>query len=479
MSNDELHYLPAGELAAAIWQRDVSPVDAVDAALKRIERLNGTCNAFLTVREEEARAEAKQAEEAVVRGGELGPLHGVPISMKDLLYTAGLRTTGGSLTSESFVPDRDTPLVERLRQSGAIILGKTNTPEFGLMTTTENRLGPPCRNPWDPTRTSGGSSGGAGAAAALGMGNLHVGTDGGGSIRIPASLCGVFGLKPTIGRVPPYTKQWGGFGAWPTFAQAGPMTRTVLDAALLLDVIAGPAKGDPSALPAPARSFRPIGKERLGLKVAWSADLGFATVDPEVRALTEAAALRFRDLGCEVEEATPELDDGAIAGTFVSIAAPDEVAAHGALLEKQEDKLCDYTVRFLRAGENITADQRVEAQRKRTELWRTMDSFLSRYDLLLTPALATAAFPIDEPPATIDGREVRPGAWSPFLMISNLTGQPAASIPCGWTSAGLPVGLQMISRAFREELILEAAYAFERAQPWGERRPPISDDAEG
>ena len=462
---------PATVLAESIRQRSLSPVEVVEAALARIERLNPVYNAYLTVCDEEARAAAVAAERAVTDGDTLGPLHGVSVSVKDLLYTAGIRTTGGSLLYQDFTPDFDTPLVARLREAGAIILGKTNTPEFGLIPTTENRLGEPCRNPWDTSCTSGGSSGVAAAAAALGMGALHVGSDGGGSIRIPSSFCGLFGIKPTTGRVPPYTKAWGGYGAWPSMSQAGPIARTVEDAALLLDVIAGPAPGDPFALPASDSSFRPRERDRLRLKVAWTPDFGWATVDPEVRKICEAAALAFQDLGCEVDEVHPEVDQSMIGRAFAPLALAGDGAVHAGLSSEQRELLTDYAAQFLEAGTKITAIQYVQAEQQRVRLWQTFDEFLARYDLLLTPVLATTAFPIDNPPTVIDGKQVRPLAWTPFTMICNLTGQPAASLPCGRTSAGMPVGLHMIARAFRERTILEAALAFQRAHPWQDEWP--------
>ena len=479
MTSSDIHEQPAFAIAEAIRQRSVSPVEVVDAFLARIERLNPSYNAYLTVCYDEARAAASQATEALAQGGTLGPLHGVPVSVKDLLYTKAIRTTGGSLVFDQFVPDFDTPLVTRLREAGAIILGKTNTPEFGVIPTTENKLGEPCRNPWDRNRTSGGSSGGAAVATALGLAALHVGTDGGGSIRIPSSFCGVFGLKPTMGRVPMYNKEWGGFGAWPTMAQAGPMARTVEDAALLLDIIAGPALGDPFALPSADGSFQPRERDRLDLRIAWSPDFGYAAVNPEVRAVCEAAVRQLADLGCEVEETHPALDEATIGRTFLTIASAGDAAAFGSLLDERRDSLNDYTAAFIEAGRKVTATQYVEAERRRMRIWRTMDEFLSRYDLLVTPVLATAAFPIGQPPRTIDGKQVGPVAWTPFTMICNLAGQPAASVPCGWTSGGLPVGLHLIARAFHERTILDAALGMERARRWQERAPveaPASEE---
>jgi aspartyl-tRNA(Asn)/glutamyl-tRNA(Gln) amidotransferase subunit A len=462
---------PATELAAAIRKREVSPVETTAAALERIGALNPHYNAYLTVCADEATAAAKDAEAAVARAGDLGALHGVPVSVKDLMYTKGVRSTGGSLIFEDFVPDRDAPLVRRLRAAGAIILGKTNTPEFGISATTENKLGPPCRNPWDPARTSGGSSGGAGVAAATGMGSLHIGSDGGGSIRIPSSLCGVFGIKPTVGRIPQYTREWGGYGSWPTLSQAGPMARTVEDAALLLDVLAGPEPGDPFALPA-TDSFAPRQTGRLGLRVAWTPDMSWAAIDPEVRGICEAAARRFADLGCEVEEATPQIEEAALGATFLTIAGPGDTAVWGELLDGNRDKLAPYTINMMEGSQRITGANYVKAERQRMAFWRECDAFLATYDLLLMPTLATPAFPIGQPPDEIDGRAVNPFSWTPFTMLFNLTGQPAASLPAGWTAGGLPVGLHVIARAFRERTIIDAAYAYQQAFPWQDRRPP-------
>ncbi len=471
MVDESIMAMPAVELAQRIRNREVSPVDAVDAALARIERYNPAHRAYLTVCADEARAAAIAAEQAVTAGGELGPLHGVPISIKDLLYTKDLRSTGGSRVYEDFVPDFDTPLVARIRAAGAIILGKTNTPEFGVIPTTENRLGEPCANPWDTTRTSGGSSGGAATSAALGLGSLHVGTDGGGSIRIPSSLCGVFGIKPTVGRVPAYTKRWGGYGGWPSLSQAGPISRSVDDAGLLLDVMAGPAEGDPFAIPASSESFRPADIVKLSLRVAWTPDMGFAAVDPEVRELCEAAVGVFEELGCSVEEACPPISGAELVKAFGPIAAGADAATHESLLDEHPGELTEYVTTFLEGGRKVLASDYVRAEQRRVGVWEKFNAFLLQYDLLLTPTLATAAFPIGEPSSLIDGKEVRPTSWTPFTMVCNLTGQPAASVPCGFTSEGLPVGLHVIARAFREKTILTAAQAFAKARPWADRWP--------
>src|ERR671930_835118 len=303
MTDERLCWLPATELAALIRSTTVSPVEIVDAVLARIEKINPKLNAFGTVTAEAARREAKAAERAVMRkGAKLGPLHGVPFSVKDLVVTKGVRTTFGTPLYRDNVPTEDAPMVERLKRAGAILLGKTNTPTFGWIGATHNLLFGPTRNPWDLERTPGGSSGGASAAAAAGLGPLHIGTDGGGSIRIPASFAGIFGLKPSYGRIPAYPPS----GAW-SLSHIGPMTRTVADAALMLKVCAGPDERDPYSLPAERVDYLKALKGSLkGLRVAYSEDLGFAdAVDPEVRAVSAKAAAAFRELGCRVETINP------------------------------------------------------------------------------------------------------------------------------------------------------------------------------
>src|SRR5947208_765348 len=303
MSDERLCWTPATELAALIRKKKVSPVEVLDTVLERIERLNPKLNAFVTLTDEQARREAKAAERALSKkGARLGPLHGVPFSVKDLVITKGVRTTFGTPLYRDNVPSEDAPMVERLKAAGAIMLGKTNTPTFGWIGATHNLLFGPTRNPWNLGRTPGGSSGGASAAAAAGLGPLHVGTDGGGSIRIPASFAGIYGLKASFGRIPAYPPS----GAW-SLSHIGPMTRTVADAALMLQVAAGPDERDQTSLPAaPVDYVKALAGGVKGLRVAWSADLGFAdVVDPEVRDLCAKGASAFREVGCRVEAVDP------------------------------------------------------------------------------------------------------------------------------------------------------------------------------
>ena len=303
MPDERLCWLPATELAALIRKKKVSPVEVVDAVLDRVARVNPTLNAFVTLTDGAARRDAKAAERASTKkGAKLGPLHGIPFSVKDLVVTKGVRTTFGTPLYRDNVPTEDAPMVERLKTAGAIMLGKTNTPTFGWLGATHNLLFGITHNPWNLDRTPGGSSGGASAAAAAGLGPLHVGTDGGGSIRIPASCAGIFGLKPSFGRIPAYPPS----GAW-SLSHIGPMTRTVADAALMLSVCAGPDERDQFSLPAERQDYvKALARGVKGLRVAYSDDLGFAeAVDPEVRAVCAEAARAFGELGCRVETVKP------------------------------------------------------------------------------------------------------------------------------------------------------------------------------
>ncbi len=450
MASNDLCWLPALELASLIRAKKVSPVEVTDAVLARIERLNPTLNAFCTITAEEARDAAQAAEVSVMTGEELGPLHGVPVSVKDLVFTRRVLTTGGSRLFAEHVPEEDAVCVERLKGAGAVLVGKTSTPEFGHKGVTDSPLFGITRNPWNPLLTPGGSSGGAGAAVTAGLGPLAVGTDAGGSIRIPASFCGIYGLKPSFGRVP----QAPGFPGWETLSVTGPMTRTVRDAAAMLDVMAGCDAG------------------LAGLSVGWTADLAYARVDPEVADLCAAAAELFEGLGCHVEVVTPGWDDPA--EIFRTLAPAEIYGAWAARLADSEDQLDRSLVALLRHGQSITADQYLAAARRRHEFWTDVQRFLARFDLLLMPTVAVPPFEVGRPGLNeIDGQPVSPLGWIPFTFPFNLTGQPAATVPVGMTSSGLPVGLQIVGRRFADRTVLAASAAFEAAQPWAERRPAI------
>jgi len=470
MASDDLCWLPALELASLIRAKKVSPVEVTEAVLARIERLNPALNAFCTVTTEEARDAAQAAEVSVMTGEELGRLHGVPVSAKDLVFTRRVLTTGGSRLFAEHVPEEDAVCVERLKGAGAVLIGKTSTPEFGHKGVTESPLLGVTRNPWNPSLTPGGSSGGAGAAVAAGLGPLAVGTDAGGSIRIPASFCGIYGLKPSFGRVP----QAPGFPGWETLSVTGPMTRTVRDAAAMLDVMAGPDDRDRLSLPhdAGAPFLEACDAGLAGLSVGWTADLAHARVDPEVAELCAAAAELFEGLGCHVEVVTPGWDDPA--EIFRTLAPAEIYGAWAARLVDSEDQLDRSLVALLRHGQSITAEQYLAAARRRHEFWTDVQRFLARFDLLLMPTVAVPPFEVGRPGLNeIDGQPVPPLGWMPFTFPFNLTGQPAATVPVGMTSSGLPVGLQIVGRRFADRTVLAASAAFEAARPWAERRPAI------
>ena len=469
MSDERLCWTPATELAVLIRKKKISPVEVLDAVLDRIERLNPKLNAFVTLTGAQARREAKAAERAVSKkGARLGPLHGVPFSVKDLVITKGVRTTFGTPLYRDNVPSEDAPMVERLKAAGAILLGKTNTPTFGWIGATHNLLFGPTRNPWNLGRTPGGSSGGASAAAAAGLGPLHVGTDGGGSIRIPASFAGIYGLKASFGRIPAYPPS----GAW-SLSHIGPMTRTVADAALMLQVAAGPDERDQTSLPAaPVDYVKALAGGVKGLRVAWSADLGFAdAVDPEVRDLCARGASAFREIGCRVEAVDPgwpsPLDcwSQLFGGGIATRMAP--------YLDRKSE-IDPGLYRIIETTLKNPPTKYVQAWFDRLAWWEHPRRLFETYDLLLTPTVACPPFAIGlDNPTEIAGKSVPPYAWIPFTFPFNMTGQPAASVPCGFTKDGLPVGLQIVGRRFDDATVLRASAAFERVRPWARHRPPL------
>lgn len=444
-------------------------MEVMEAVLSRIEQLNPRVNAFCTLVAESARQQAKEAEARVMKGGELGPLHGVPVSIKDLIFTKGIRTTGGSKIYQNQVPQQDAIVVERLKAAGAIVVGKTNTPEFGWVAVTDNQLFGPTRNPWNLEFTPGGSSGGAAASMALGMCPLAIGSDGGGSIRIPASFCGVFGIKASFGRVP----QHGGFPGWETLSHTGPITRTVRDGALALEVIAGRDDRDRFSLPDTGLSYLSrLGSDLKGLRVAWSENLGSATVDPAVLKATSAAVKHFETLGCKIEATSPKLIN--VEASFSTVVGSRLATTLQDKLEKWGEQMDPYLVRFIERSQERMATEYVKALLEHVAYWDGMHSFFEKYDLLLTPTVAVPPFKIGQYGVReIAGVKVSPLNWMAFTYPFNITGQPAASVPCGWTDDGLPVGLQIVGRRFDDVTVLRAAATFEQASPWANRRPPL------
>jgi aspartyl-tRNA(Asn)/glutamyl-tRNA(Gln) amidotransferase subunit A len=454
----ELLSLSATDLVQLYRSRRISPVEVTRAVLQQIDALNPVLNAFCFVASD-ALTMAAESEARWMRGRPNGLLDGVPVSIKDLLLTRGWPTLRGSKTIDPKGPwTDDAPAVARLRESGAVLLGKTTTPEFGWKGVTDSPLTGVTRNPWNTAKTPGGSSGGGAAAVAVGMGPLTLGTDGGGSIRIPCAFTGLFGLKPSFGRVP----------AWPpspfgTVAHLGPMTRTVHDAALLLTVVSQPDVRDWLALPDPARDYR-IGLDEgvRGWRIAYSANLGYADVDPEVAALTERAAMRFTELGARVEEAHPRFEG------VQEIFRRHWFTGAAFLLRNftpQQKALMDPgLVDVAEQGAAIGTLDLLDAAQRRGALGVEMNQFHETYDLLLTPTLPLAAFDVGKEVANVM-KERRWTDWTPFSYPFNLTQQPAASIPCGLTNDGLPVGLHIVGPRYQDARVLRAARAFESLQP--------------
>jgi aspartyl-tRNA(Asn)/glutamyl-tRNA(Gln) amidotransferase subunit A len=457
MSTD-LAFLSATELLAAYAARKLSPVEATRAALDRIDTHNPRVNAYCLVDEDAALASAKASEARWMKGAPCGAVDGVPTSIKDLVLSKGWPTLRGSLTVSRQQPwDEDAPSVARLRENGAVFLGKTTTPEFGWKPVTDNPLTGITRNPWDQTKTPGGSSGGAGAAAAFGMGALHIGTDAGGSIRIPASFSGVFGLKPTHGRVPLYP-----MNANSPISHAGPMTRTVADAALMLNAMTGYDPRDAYALPQEPRDWRAgIDDGIAGLRVAYAPTINGMYVDPEVAALVRTAADALAEMGASVEQAEPALRG--VEAVMLTIYRTSLASTVNAIAPADREKLDPGLVAFAAEGQNISLAEFLAAMRGREALTAALNGFFDRYDALVMPTLAIPAFEANA--LTPAGGPFKGWfEWTPFTGPFNLTRSPAASIPCGFVGS-LPVGLQVIGPLYREDTVLRVCRAYESAHP--------------
>ncbi len=456
----DLARMSAADLVSGYRSGDLSPVDATRAALDAISTYDVAVNAFVRVDAEGALAAARLSEERWRAGRPLGPADGVPASVKDIFLTAGWPTLRGTrLIEEDQAWSEDAPAVARLRESGAVLLGKTTTPEFAWKGVTDSLRHGATGNPWDARLTAGGSSGGSAAAVGLGMGTWSIGTDGGGSVRIPASFTGTVAIKPTYGRVP----------LWPaspfgTLAHAGPMTRSVLDAAMLLDIVAGFDPRDWSALAAPSGSFVDGLEDGVaGLTVAFSPTLGFAANDPEVEALVRRAVAELAEGGAHVEEVDPGFEDPLEAFHVLWFAGAAKV------LEPYGPAALDRIDPGLRSaaeeGAAYTASEYLDATAVRMDLGLRMARFHQQYDLLLTPTMPITAFPIGQD-APDGWRSQRWTSWTPYTYPFNMTQQPALSVPCGFTGAGLPVGLQVVGPRHADRLVLRAGRAYERATDW-------------
>jgi aspartyl-tRNA(Asn)/glutamyl-tRNA(Gln) amidotransferase subunit A len=468
--SEDLAFASATELVELYRTGKVSPVEVTQAVLDRIERVQARLNAFVLVDHEGALEAARESERRWRMGEPRGLIDGVPTSVKDLVLTKGWPTLKGSLTIDPAQPwDEDAPAVARLREHGAVLLGKTTTPEFGHKGVTDSPLTGITRNPWNPDLTPGGSSGGASAALAAGLGQLAIGTDGGGSIRIPASFAGIFGLKPNFGRVPAYP-----LSPFGTVAHLGPMARTVADAALMLTVLAEPDWRDWQALPYDGTDYRESLDGPLDdLRIAYSPALGLGEVplEPEVRTLVDAAARTFETIGAKVEEVDPVWPHDP-ARVFLVYWRIGSAKLAEEFSDEQRAKLEPTLLAFAEAGRGYSGLDIKEAELARADNGLALAAFFERYDLLLTPTMPMPAFAVGRPyPSEAFADE--PLGWTPYTYPINLTKNPAASVPCGFTESGLPVGLQVIGPLYGEPAVLRACHAYESANPLHQRRPEI------
>ncbi|MCQ8229889.1 amidase [Pantoea trifolii] len=465
----------ATTLAALIRSGDVSAQEVTQAAIDRMEQRDPQIQAFCTATPQLALQQAAAVDAKRALGESLGALAGVPLAVKDLICTAGVKTTSGSYAYADFVPDEDDITVERLLAADAVLLGKTTAPEFGYSGVGHNPLFPSPRNPWDLSKTPGGSSAGSGAALAARLCPIALGSDGGGSVRIPAAHCGVFGLKASMGRVPLWPgcrdERYPGVSSWESLEHIGPMTRSVRDSALMMSVMAGPDMRDRHSIPCNdvdwlAALNKPLG----GMRIAFSADFGYIAVDPEVRDIVTHAARRFaRELGAELDEVDPGIaDEGA---TFAALVAfESDLSGMRNMQAELGSRMSPHLSAMLQ--HDWRAETFTDANTTRKKLCNQMWRFMQHYDLLLSPTLAVPPFPLNmQGPEIINGRMVRSDHWLSFCFPFNFTGQPAASVPAGFTASGLPIGMQIVGRHLDDGLVLAASAAFERIQPWNHITP--------
>ena len=468
MDNETLGFTPAVALAEMIRQKKLSPVELMRALLERIEACNPRVNAFAFLAAEAAMEAAKRAETALMKNERIGRLHGVPVTIKDLTITKDMPTEMGSHIYAGNQPKEDAAVVPRLRDAGAIVLGKTTTSEFGWTGVSHSPLTGITHNPWKHGFNAGASSAGAGAAAAAGFGPLHQGSDGAGSIRMPSHFCGVFGLKPTFGRVPSYPVGTGDYTS-----HVGPMTRTVADAALMLRVMAGPHPLDHTTCEAgPADYPGRLHEGIRGRRIAYSADLGHARVDPEVAALVKAAVARFNELGAVVEEVkTPWATEGPELIRFFWAAHMTRLQPHLATWEARMDP---GLVACIKAGRVYSVAEYQAMRERKMAYVAGIHRWFEDWDFLLTPSVSVAAFPAERlMPEHWPQHDWDWLSWAEFSYPFNMSWNPAASVPCGFTGDGLPVGLQIVGRRFDDLGVLQAAAAFEQVQPWADKRPEI------
>lgn len=463
--------MTAMEMAERIRKRDISAREVMAAHLEQINRINPVVNAIIThLPDDQALELADEADTALASGEQIGPLHGLPIAHKDLELTAGMRTTFGSPIFKDFVPDQSSLVVERLKQAGALRIGKTNTPEFGAGSHTFNEVFGATLNPYDTSKTCGGSSGGAAVALACGMQPIADGSDHGGSLRNPGNFNNIVGFRPSPGRVPNFPSPNGYY----QLAVKGPMARTVQDVALMLSAIAGPDSRVPISLPEPGETFRqPLNRETNDLRIAWSPDLGGLPVDSQVTGVLEAALPVFTELGCNVEEANLDLNEAD--EVFLINRAWTFATGQRENLEKHRHHLKDTVIWNAEEGMNLSAVELGDIEIKRTNLHRKMTRFFEKYDFLVCPVNQVPPFDVDiDYPREINGVEMENYiSWMKSAYFISALTLPAISVPAGFTGAGLPVGIQIVGKHRDDFGVLQMAYAFEQATQFGLRRPPV------
>lgn len=450
-----------------IRTQELTSQEITEIIINRIQDVNQTINAYCTPTFDLARKMAKTSDDKIKNGNALGQLEGIPISIKDVMETKGIRTTFGCKIYENHIPEEDEVVVSRIKEQGAVILGKTNTPAFGFQPVTDNLIFGQTKNPWNLEKTPGGSSGGAAAQVISGLGPLALGSDGGGSIRLPSALCGVFGFKPTFGRIPRYPPHG---VTWDTLDHYGPLVRYVKDAALIMDALAGYYPSDKHSIKTETESYLDSLDQRPnGLKIGYSMDLGFVkALAPEIEQQVLKSAQKFSKYGWEVNPVKLRLRRAELCfNTLVTSGF-----AYDLNLKKHEDILDDHLVKMIRAGQTYSAVDVKRAEAQRQKIFEEVAKTFQKIDILITPTTACTAFDLGMMyPPKINGRGVSPVGWMSFTFPFNLTGNPAATVPCGWSKNGLPIGMQIIGNRFMDKLVLQVSKAFQALAPWQDKTP--------
>ena len=470
----DINFMTAVELSQRIRTKDLSCVEVMQAHLAQIDRVNPQVNAIVTYHPEMAMEGAKAADAALQRGDDVGVLHGLPVAHKDLADTAGVRTTYGSPIYAEHIPRQDALMVERLKQAGAISVGKTNTPEFGAGSQTFNEVFGATLNPYNLTKTCGGSSGGAAVALACGMVPIADGSDLGGSLRNPSNFCNIVGFRAATGRVPVWPSQT----PWSALAVQGPMARTVQDAALMLSAIAGPDARCPVALTDAGETFNPLvhslERDFSGVRIAWSSDMGGLPVDPRIVSVIESQRGIFGELGCDIDEACPDFSDAN--EVFMTMRAANMAASRAELLRTRRSQLKDTVIWNIEEGLKLTAVEIGAAEIKRAALFERVRKFMETYEFMVFPVSQHPPFDVTQPYLTeVNGVQMETYIdWMRSCYYVTATGHPAISVPCGFTDEGLPVGAQIVGRHQAEFSVLQLAYAFQQATEHWKRRPKVA-----